>query len=86
MGEYNNWDPDEGQGSNNACAYIKENSNAKVIFNGDGSDEVTGGYMYFHYAPNALEFDLECKRLLNEICYFIFTGLHCTTILNHYFN
>jgi hypothetical protein len=25
MGEYNNWDPDEGQGSNNACAYIKEN-------------------------------------------------------------
>ena len=33
--------------------YIKENSNAKVIFNGDGSDEVTGGYMYFHYAPDA---------------------------------
>ena len=26
MGEYNNWDPDEGQGSNNACVYIKENS------------------------------------------------------------
>jgi len=50
--------------------YIKENSNAKVIFNGDGSDEVTGGYMYFHYAPNALEFDNECKRLLKDIHYF----------------
>jgi len=50
--------------------FIKEFSDAKVVFNGDGSDEVTGGYMYFHYAPNALEFDRECKRLLNDICYF----------------
>ena len=50
--------------------YIKENSNAKVIFNGDGSDEITGGYMYFHYAPNALAFDNECKRLLKDIHYF----------------
>ena len=50
--------------------YINANSNAKVIFNGDGSDEVTGGYMYFHLAPNEYEFDLECKRLLKDICYF----------------
>jgi asparagine synthase (glutamine-hydrolysing) len=50
--------------------YIKENSDAKVIFNGDGSDEVTGGYMYFHKAPNSLCFDNECKRLLKDICYF----------------
>ena len=50
--------------------YIKENSDAKVIFNGDGSDEVMGGYMYFYAAPNALEFDKECVRLLNDICYF----------------
>jgi asparagine synthase (glutamine-hydrolysing) len=50
--------------------YISENSQAKVLFNGDGSDEVTGGYMYFHAAPNAYEFDLECKRLLKDICYF----------------
>jgi asparagine synthase (glutamine-hydrolysing) len=47
--------------------YIKANSNAKVIFNGDGSDELTGGYLYFHKAPNALEFDLECRRLLQDI-------------------
>lgn len=50
--------------------YIKENSEAKVIFNGDGSDEVSGGYMYFHCAPNSSYFDAECKRLLNDIAYF----------------
>ena len=32
--------------------YISEHSEAKVIFNGDGSDELTGGYMYFHCAPD----------------------------------
>jgi len=47
--------------------YIRENSNAKVIFNGDGSDELTGGYLYFHKAPNAIDFDIECRRLLNDI-------------------
>lgn len=47
--------------------YIKEHSDAKVIFNGDGSDELTGGYLYFHKAPNAVEFDLECRRLLRDI-------------------
>ena len=47
--------------------YIAANSEAKVIFNGDGSDELTGGYLYFHKAPNAIEFDLECRRLLGDI-------------------
>tara|TARA_X000000950_G_C13908246_1_gene657867 strand:+ start:1561 stop:3267 length:1707 start_codon:yes stop_codon:yes gene_type:complete len=50
--------------------YIKNGSDAKVVFNGDGSDECTGGYMYFHMAPNALEFDKECRRLLDNIHYF----------------
>ena len=47
--------------------YISEHSDAKVIFNGDGSDEVTGGYMYFHKAPGEKEFDVECNRLLDNI-------------------
>jgi asparagine synthase (glutamine-hydrolysing) len=47
--------------------YIATNSEAKVIFNGDGSDELTGGYLYFHKAPNSIEFDLECRRLLGDI-------------------
>ena len=51
-------------------SYIKENSDCKVVFNGDGSDEVCGGYMYFHCAPDSIEFDKECKKLLNEIHWF----------------
>jgi asparagine synthase (glutamine-hydrolysing) len=47
--------------------YIKAHSDAKVIFNGDGSDELTGGYLYFKAAPNDMEFDRECKRLLANI-------------------
>lgn len=50
--------------------FIKEKSNAKVVFNGDGSDEVTGGYMYFHLAENEIEFDKECRRLLSQIHFF----------------
>jgi len=47
--------------------YIKEHSEAKVIFNGDGADELMGGYLYFNKAPNCYEFDRECKRLLKDI-------------------
>jgi len=47
--------------------YISKNSKAKVIFNGDGSDELTGGYLYMKKAPNAIEFDNESRRLLSEI-------------------
>jgi asparagine synthase (glutamine-hydrolysing) len=47
--------------------YIAANSDAKVIFNGDGSDELCGGYLYMHAAPDALEFDKECRRLLKNI-------------------
>lgn len=50
--------------------YISEHSDAKVIFNGDGADELMGGYLYFHKAPNAIEFDMECKRLLENIHFF----------------
>jgi asparagine synthase (glutamine-hydrolysing) len=50
--------------------YISENSEAKVIFNGDGSDEVCGGYMYMHNCPDPIEFDKETRRLLRNIHYF----------------
>ena len=52
--------------------YISEHSpnDAKVIFNGDGSDEITGGYMYFHKSTDDISFDIECKRLLKDIHYF----------------
>jgi asparagine synthase (glutamine-hydrolysing) len=47
--------------------YISSHSDAKVIFNGDGADELMGGYLYFHESPNEIEFDLECRRLLRDI-------------------
>ena len=50
--------------------YISENSEAKVIFNGDGSDELCGGYLYMGLAPDAIEFDKECRRLLHDISFF----------------
>lgn len=50
--------------------HIKENSNCKVVFNGDYSDEVCGGYKYMSMCTDIVEFDKECCRLVNDICYF----------------
>lgn len=50
--------------------YIREHSDDKVVLNGDGSDEVAGGYIYMLHAPSDLEFDTECRRLLSDIHYF----------------
>lgn len=47
--------------------YISEHSQAKVIFNGDGSDELMGGYLYMNKAPDSIDFDKESRRLLNDI-------------------
>jgi asparagine synthase (glutamine-hydrolysing) len=47
--------------------YISENSEAKVIFNGCGADELCGGYLYMNLCPDSIEFDKECRRLLTDI-------------------
>ena len=57
-------------GNWNIGKYIKEHSEAKVIFNGDGADELMGGYLYFHLCPFPDEFDKECKRLLRDISHY----------------
>jgi asparagine synthetase B (glutamine-hydrolysing) len=53
-----------------AGKYIAEHSKAKVIFNGDGADELMGGYLYMYLAADSLEFDKECRRLLKDIYLF----------------
>lgn len=38
----------------------------KMVLSGEGSDEVFGGYLYFHKAPNKEEFHREtCRKVLN---------------------
>lgn len=60
-------------GNWNVGKYIKSNSLAKVVLNGDGADELMGGYLYFHACPDQEEFDKECRRLLKDI--------HCFDVL-----
>jgi asparagine synthase (glutamine-hydrolysing) len=50
--------------------YIKSHSEAKVIFNGDGSDELCGGYLYMSSCPDSIEYDKETIRLLKDIYLF----------------
>jgi asparagine synthase (glutamine-hydrolysing) len=50
--------------------WISENTNIKVLLIGDGSDELTGGYLYFHNYPSYEIFHHENIRLLENIHYF----------------
>jgi asparagine synthase (glutamine-hydrolysing) len=50
--------------------WIRENTDVKVVLNGDYSDEVTGGYLYLKSAPSFREFHEECCRLVENVHYF----------------
>lgn len=50
--------------------WIKKNTEITVLFSGEGSDEASGSYMYFHNAPDAESFQAECIRLLRELVYY----------------
>lgn len=50
--------------------YVSENTDIKVILNGDGSDEVSMGYLYTHYAPSDEEAIIDTYKLLNNIHFF----------------
>jgi asparagine synthase (glutamine-hydrolysing) len=49
---------------------IRARSECKVVFNGDGSDEVFGSYLYFYNAPSDRAYEEEVGRLLEDIHYF----------------
>ncbi|XP_073438177.1 asparagine synthetase [glutamine-hydrolyzing]-like [Dendrobates tinctorius] len=50
--------------------YIRKKTNSVVIFSGEGSDELTQGYIYFHKAPSEEEAAEDSERLLRELYLF----------------
>jgi asparagine synthase (glutamine-hydrolysing) len=47
--------------------YVAQNTDVRVILNGDGSDEVSMGYLYNYYAPNHEAAHNDTLRLLANI-------------------
>lgn len=50
--------------------WISKNTDIKVLLVGDGSDELTGGYLYTKLAPSINDFQNETLYLINNIHYF----------------
>jgi asparagine synthase (glutamine-hydrolysing) len=62
------------------CDYINKNFtkninsnnkfNIKVLFSGEGSDEISGGYLYLKNSPDSSSFNNECLNLVNNLYLF----------------
>ena len=62
--------------------YISENTEYKVLLNGDGADEIEMGYLYFYLAPNESEAQLESIKLIKNIC--MFDGLRADRNISNF--
>lgn len=69
-------------GQNLIAKYISENTDFKVVLNGDGADEVEMGYLYFYLAPSVDEAQNESIKLVKNICFF--DGLRVDRNISHY--
>jgi asparagine synthase (glutamine-hydrolysing) len=62
------------------CKWIRENFEETVIFSGEGSDEVFGGYLYFHNAPDVFELHRETIKLVSNLhLYDVLRADRCTS-------
>ena len=48
-------------------ARVIKSMGVKMVLSGEGADEIFGGYLYFHKAPNAEEFHKETVRKLSKL-------------------
>ena len=48
-------------------ARVIKSMGIKMVLSGEGADEIFGGYLYFHKAPNAKEFHEETVRKLKKL-------------------
>ena len=48
-------------------ARVIKSMGIKMVLSGEGADELFGGYLYFHKAPNAKEFHEETVRKLGKL-------------------
>jgi len=62
--------------------WISENTDIKVVLNGDGSDENWMGYLYYHLSPDSEKANLDSFKLVDNIHYF--DGLRVDRNISHF--
>ena len=48
-------------------ARVIKSMGIKMVLSGEGADEIFGGYLYFHKAPNSKEFHKETVRKIDKL-------------------